>query len=285
MPEFPIVDAHVHLWDPRRFRMPWLDGNALLNRPYGLADYREHTDGIDIAAMVYLEVDVAPAYGLLEARWAVDRAAEDARLQGVVASAPLEDGEVARSYLAALVGLGPLIKGVRRLTQGEPDPDFARRPGFVRGTQILAEYGLSCDLGIRHVNLASTIALVGQCPDTRFILDHLGKPNAREGILDPWRAQVRELARFPNVFCKVSGLATEADRQRWTRDDLAPYVGHVIECFGEDRVVFGGDWPVLTQASTYPRWVQTLDELTGGMAESARKKLWAENARTFYRLE
>src|SRR5262245_21372712 len=127
MPDMPIVDAHLHLWDPQRFRMTWLDGNELLNKPYGLAEYREHTRGVTVAAMVYLQVEVEPPYALLEARWAADRAREDPRLQGIVPWAPLEHGEQVRSFLEALVALDPRIKGVRRIVQSEPDPAFCLR--------------------------------------------------------------------------------------------------------------------------------------------------------------
>ena len=284
MPGFPIIDSHVHLWDPQHFRMPWLDGNPLLNKRYDLRVYGDHTAGIDIEAMVYLEVDVAAPYKLLEAQWVAERAKEDPRIQGIVASAPVEYGEQVRAFLTALVAISPRIKGVRRLIQSEPDLNFCIQPDFVRGVQLLAEFGLSFDICITHRQLPSAIELVRQCPNTSFILDHIGKPNIKDHVLDPWRDQIRELASYPNVICKVSGLVTEADHQNWTADDLAPYIGHVIEAFGEDRVAFGGDWPVAFQASTYRRWVETLDALTAHLSPSAKRKLWAENARRFYRL-
>jgi len=284
MPSFPIVDAHVHLWQPDRFRMSWLDGDTLLNRRYDLAEYREHTAGVDIGAMVYLQVDVEPPYALLEARWAAQRAAEEPRLQGIVPWAPIEYGELARAYLEALVAISSLVKGVRRIVQSEPDPDFCLRPDFVRGVQILPEYDLSCDLCIRHQQLASTVELVRRCPSTSFILDHIGKPSIGGRVLDPWREQIRELASLPNVYCKVSGLVTEAEHHRWTPGDLEPYVSHVLESFGEDRVVFGGDWPVLLHSSSYRRWVETLDSLTAHLSPGASRKLWSDNARRFYRL-
>ncbi len=284
MPDFPIVDSHVHLWDPRHFRMSWLDGNALLDKTYGLAEYREHTQGIEIEAMVYLQVDVEPVYALLEAQWAVERAREDPRLLAIVTAAPLEYGERARAFLDALVAIDPRIKGIRRIVQSEPDVEFCLRPDFVRGTQLLAEYGLSCDICIYHPQLASTIKLVRQCPETSFILDHIGKPDIKDHLLDPWREEMRELAALPNVICKMSGVVTEADHRSWTLDDLAPYVAHVLEVFGEDRVAFGGDWPVVTQAASYRQWVDALDALTVHLSPQAKRKLWAENARRFYRL-
>jgi L-fuconolactonase len=264
--------------------MSWLDDNPLLNKPYLLDDYRAHTAGVEIAAMVYLQVEVEPPYALLEARWVADRAREDPRIQGIVPWAPLEYGEQARAFLAALVAIDPRVKGIRRIIQFEPDLEFCLRPRFVRGVQLLPEYGLSFDICIDHRHLPNTIRLVEQCPQVSFILDHIGKPNIRERQLDPWREQIRALAGFPNVICKVSGMVTEADHQRWTPNDLAPFLEHVLSVFGEDRVAFGGDWPVAYQAAPYPRWVATLDALTTGLSPAAKRKLWADNARRFYRL-
>ena len=283
MPDCPIVDAHLHLWDPGHFRMTWLDGDDVLNKPYGLAEYREHTAGLPIEAMVYLQVDVEPPYALLEAEWAVERAREDPRLQAIVAWAPLEHGEHARSFLHALVRIDTRIKGVRRILQSEPD-DFGTRPDFVRGVRLLPEYGLSFDICISHRQLKGAIELVRACPETAFMLDHIAKPNIREHVLDPWREDMRELASLPNVSCKISGVTTEADHGAWTPDDIAPYVLHAIDVFGEDRVAFGGDWPVALLATSYRRWVETLDALTTGLSPAARAKLWADNARDFYRI-
>jgi L-fuconolactonase len=284
MPNFPIVDAHVHLWDPDHLRLAWLDGNARLNRRFGPAEYAEHTQGIAIEALVYLEVDVDPHYALLEPGWVAERAREDPRIKAIVAHAPVEHGQRARAFLDALVASTPLIRGVRRLLQGEQDPEFCLRPDFVSGVQVLAEYGLSFDICIVHPQLAAATELVRRCPQVSFILDHLGKPNIKGGLLDPWCEQLRELAALPNVICKVSGAVTEADPERWTAEDLRPYIEHALEVFGEDRVAFGGDWPVALMASSYPRWVETLDTLTAGLSDAAKRKLWAENAKKFYRI-
>jgi L-fuconolactonase len=278
-----IVDAHVHLWDPRRFRMTWLDGVELLDQPYGPEEYRAHTAGLEIAAMVYLEVGVEPAYALLEARHVAELAATEPRIRAIVAHAPVEHGDVVRSYLEALVATSPLVRGVRRITQGEADPRFCARPDFVRGVQILPEYGLSFDICIYHHQLEVAIELVRRCPGTSFMLDHIAKPDIKGRALDPWRAHIRELAALPNVVCKLSGMVTEADHQGWQPEDLRPYVEHVLACFGEDRVCFGGDWPVALLASPYRRWAETLAALTQGLSPEAKRKLWSENAGRFYR--
>jgi L-fuconolactonase len=284
MPPTAIVDAHVHLWDPARVPIPWLDGDDLLNRTYGPAEYRAHTAGLDIAAFVYVQVDVAPAYGLTEARIAAALAAEEPRLRAIVAYAPLEDGRRVRSYLDDLVKVSPLVRGVRRLTQGEADPAFCLRPGFVEGVRQLADYGLSCDLCIYHPQLGPTIELVRRCPEVQFMLDHIAKPGIRAGLLEPWKAQLAALAALPNVICKISGVVTEADHAGWAPAGIAPYVGHALAVFGEERVAFGSDWPVVLHAAAYGRWVETLEGLTAQLPPAAQRKLWAENAARFYRL-
>ena len=288
MPDFPIVDCHVHLWDPSELRIEWLDHSQKLNKRFSLPEYREQTAGIEIEAMVYLEVDLAKEYKLLEPAWVIERAKEDPRIKGIVAHAPVEFGDQVRAFLEALVALNKghsLVKGIRRLVQTEPDPEFCLQPKFVRGVQLLAEYGLSCDIGIYHTQLAASVELVRRCPNTSFILDHIGKPPIREHRMDPWRAHIKALAALPNVICKVSGVATEANHDHWTIDEVRPYIEYVLETFGEDRVAYGGDWPVVLNASSYRRWYETLDTITAGLSPSAKRKLWNENAKRFYRLE
>jgi L-fuconolactonase len=125
---------------------------------------------------------------------------------------------------------------------------------------------------------------VRQCPNVMFVLDHIAKPDIKAGNLDPWRAQLRDLAMLPNTWCKISGLVTEADHQKWKPADLQPYIDHVIACFGFDRVMFGGDWPVSTQATDYPRWVNTLDAALKDASADELKKLYVTNAEKFYRV-
>jgi Predicted metal-dependent hydrolase of the TIM-barrel fold len=282
MLDLPIVDSHVHMWDPAQLNVPWLASLPLLNRPYLPQQYWQATSNIPITAIVYVEVAVAPEVALLEAQWITNLAQSDSHIQAVVAAAQLEQGEAVRLHLEALMALGTLIKGVRRNLQDEP-LGFCLQPAFIQGVQMLAEYNLSFDICIRHSQLPDVIDLVRQCPGTAFVLDHIGKPDIKHGRLDPWQKQLGALASFPNVQCKISGLVTEADHQSWKTSDLVPYIQTVFESFGEDRVMFGGDWPVLLLASTYERWYETLRELTSYLSPEASRKFWGENACRFYR--
>jgi L-fuconolactonase len=276
-----IIDSHVHLWDPARFRMPWIDDIDALRNRFEFPEFRVASLDADVEGIVYVQVDTTPAYAILEAQWA----AAQAGIGAIVAFAPLEDGAVVRTYLDALVALSPRIKGVRRLIQSEVEPGFVLQAAFLDAVRLLPEYALSFDICIKHHQLADTIQMVRACPATSFILDHLGKPNVRGGVLDPWRAQLSELATLPNVVCKISGVVTEADPAGWTASDLEPYVQHALNVFGEDRVLFGGDWPVVTLAATYQRWVDTLADLTRSLSPQAAEKLWRTNARRIYRID
>lgn len=283
MPNFPIVDTHLHLWDLGRLRYPWLAGVPALNRHHLVEDFRRACGPVQVAKMVFVQCECDPALSQAEADWVTEIARSEPRIRGIVAQAPLENGDAVRGALARLAA-NPLVKGVRRLIQSEADDAFCVRPDFVRGVQALAAHGLSFDVCIFHRQLGNAIKLVRQCPEVGFVLDHIGKPDIKAGRLDPWRAELRELAALPNVRCKVSGLVTEADFAAWTPADLRPFIEHTVECFGFDRVMFGGDWPVSTQASDYPRWVATLDDTLRGCSPDELHRLYVRNAEAFYRV-
>lgn len=283
MPDFGIVDTHVHLWDLQRLSYPWLAGNAALNKNHLLADYRRACGPVQVAKMVFVQCDCVPRQAQQEAEWVSTLARDEPRLRGIVARAALEQGDRVRPQLEKLTAL-PLVKGVRRLIQGEADAEFCLRPEFVRGVQLLHPFELSFDLCLKHAQLANTIKLVRQCPDVKFVLDHIGKPDIKAGRIDPWRAELRELAQMENVWCKLSGMVTEADHATWQPADLRPFIDHVIACFGFDRVMFGSDWPVSTLATDYPRWVATLDAALHRCSRDELQRVYVRNAEAFYRV-
>lgn len=283
MPSFPIIDTHVHLWDPRRLRYGWLAEVAALNRPFLIDDFRAACGPVAVSKLVFVQCECDPAQSAAEVAWVAEVASDEPRLNGIVAQAPLEKGDAVAADLARLAAM-PLVKGVRRLLQSEADDAFCLRPDFVRGVRLLPRHGLTFDLCIFHRQLANVIQLVRQCPEVRFVLDHIGKPAIKARQLDPWRAELRTLAALPNVTCKLSGLVTEADWTRWTPADLRPYLDHVLECFGAGRVMFGGDWPVSTQATDYPRWVATLDTMLSRCSRAEQEQIYVRNAEKFYRL-
>jgi L-fuconolactonase len=284
MPPFPIIDTHLHLWDPSYLRYPWLDDIPLLNKPYLLDDYNRHCGPVQVEKMVFLQCESDFSQFREEAAWVTSLAQQDPRIAGIVPWAPLEKGDAARPELEKFAK-NKLIKGVRRIIQFEPDIEFCLRPDFVSGVQALTDYGFSFDICISHIQLANTVKLVAQCPNVQFILDHIGKPDIKHQLFEPWRQEIKALASLPNVWCKISGLVTETDHQRWAREDLKPYIDHVIDSFGFDRVMYGGDWPVAYQATPYPRWVETLEWAVQGCSAHDLRRLFRDNASKFYRLD
>jgi L-fuconolactonase len=284
MLHFPIVDAHVHLVDRTGLRYAWMAGAPALNRDWTPADFAARTRPYQIGGYVFVEADVDAPLHLEEARW-IDRIAQtEPFLKGSVASLPLELGPKAvEADMARLASLGT-VRGVRRLIQDHPDPEFMIRPDFVAAVKLLPTYNLSFDLCIKHPQLANTIELVRRCPEVSFILDHIAKPDIKAGLSDPWRANLCNLASFSNVVCKISGVLTEADHAGWTREKVRPYIDHAIACFGFHRLMFGGDWPVVELAGAYTQWLAVLDWATAGCSEGERRALFRDTAVKAYRL-
>jgi len=212
----------------------------------------------------------------------VGELARDHPILGVVAYAGLHHGTAARAELERLAA-HPLVVGVRRLLQGEPE-SLLMSERLATGVGLLAELELTFDACVTHAQLPGVTGLAARCPDVTIVLDHLGKPDVAGGRLDPWRADLAALAGRPNVVCKLSGLTTEADHRTWTPAVLRPYLAHALECFGAERCLVGSDWPVATLATSYERWFDVVLEFLADVPAPEREAILSGNAARVYRL-
>ena len=277
-----IVDTHQHLWDLDLFRYSWLDSIPVLNRSFRMPDYLEAVKGLNVVKSVHLEADVDEPFMLGETQHLLALADQpDNPLEGIVACGRPESEDF-KSYLDKIAGHHKL-KGIRRVLHTLPD-GVGLGMTFTNNVSALSGYGLSFDIHVLARQLPIAIQLISKCPDVVFILNHCGVPQVKEKNLDPWRSYIAEIARFPNVSCKISGIVAYADPKGWTTEDLRPFVEHVIASFGWDRVLFGSDWPVCTLSATYQQWVQALQAITQGMGEANQRKLFYDNAVRIYRL-
>lgn len=277
---FTFIDSHVHFWDQRVLPYPWLAEVPAIAGPHTPADLQVEAKENFPAQIVFVECG---APGPEEVQWVEQLAAREPRITGIVAKVAANAGLATTLALAGLKR-HPLVRGVRHLIQDEPDPRFCLTPAFVAGVRASGAAGLSFDLCCRHHQLPAVVELVRQCPDTRFVLDHCGKPAIKSALLDPWREHIGALAALPNVTCKLSGLITEADPAAWTVDSLRPYVDHVLATFGPHRLLFGGDWPVAKLAGAYPRWLDAARALVSHLSPPDQSGIFAGNAARVYRL-
>lgn len=277
-----FVDTHVHLWDPKRFRYPWLSDLASLNRPLLLKDFSAAVSSAAPSKFIFVECGCDPEQNIAEVEWISALAKDEPRLKGIVAHVQLESGKALRKELE-LLARNPLVKGVRRNLQGEHD-DFINRPEFIEGIHLLAEFGFTFDLCVRASQLAAVTELIRRVPHVTFVLDHFGKPDVRGGGFASWSRALRPLADCPNVVCKISGLATEAHWTDWRTADLLPFFQYAFACFGPGRVLFGSDWPVATLATNYERWINSALELAPCANEREWTQLFQTNAERIYRV-
>ena len=279
-----IIDTHEHLWDLARFKLPWLKAAPQLDRSFLPVDYRQAAEGLNVVKSIYMEVDVDPAQHVAEADYVlglIDRGGSPL-VAAVIGGRPGTDGFA--DYLTRYKNRAA-VKGVRRVLHGdETPPGFCLERRFIDDVRALGKAGLSFDLCMRPAELGDACKLTAMCPDTLFILDHCGNASVRTRDLAGWKSQIARLAAQKNVVCKVSGIVASAAPGPWTVADLAPIVIHVLDQFGPDRVVFGGDWPVCTLAATFRQWVEALRAVIANRPISEQQKLFHENATRIYRL-
>src|SRR5688572_29698795 len=234
------VDSHMHFWDQAVLTpYTWLHEVPAISARHDPAVLQAEAGSDLPEKIVFVEAGAPP---LPEVRWVEELAAKESRIGAIVAKIAIDAGARTTADLTEL-RRHPLVRGVRHHFE-HAAVDYCARPAFIRGVREATAAGFSFDLCGKHPQLPAIIELVRQCPHTSFILDHGGKPDIRAGLLDPWRDHIVQLAAFPHVVCKLSGLVTEADHRTWTDAQLDPYVAHLLATFGPARLLFGGDWPV-----------------------------------------
>jgi L-fuconolactonase len=278
-----VIDAHQHFWDPARADYPWMMGAEMapIRRALGPADLAPllAANGVDASIVVQCRASLDETEEFLRV------AAGTPFVVGVVGWVDLTD-EMVGATLDRLRGLsgGAKLVGVRHQVHDEADADWLARDDVRRELSSVFERGLAYDLLVRTRELPAAIAAARAFPQARFILDHAAKPPIAAGFSQEWADRIAELAACGNVWCKVSGLATEAEWNDWDAERLFPFVTHVAKCFGEDRLIFGSDWPVCLLAGSYDAIKHAVDECLGRLGGSFHAKGLGPNARNAYRL-
>lgn len=291
MPGFPIIDTHLHIWDLQRLKYSAFDGHPLFGKTYHIEDYQRDCEALKIEAMVFLECyadfDATGGQYLEEIEFVEESARRDSRIRGIVPMAPLEWGARVEPLLNTMQAGHPTVKGIRRIMEFDDDPrTLTLSKGFIDGVNLLEKFDWHFEINVNYTQMDIIREFVQQIPNVRMILDHCGKPGIKEGAIDQYRADIRELAQHPNLWIKLSDLPAYADPEHWTDDDLRPYIDATFETFGFDRTLFAGDWPICLQATSLTRWVDTLDRALAeaGVTETHARKFYRDNANQFYRL-
>jgi len=273
------IDAHQHFWHYNPEEYGWIDERMSGLRcdflPSDLQPELERA-GFDGSIAVQAQQTIE------ETRWLLELAAASPFILGVVGWVDLQSDNV-RSQLEEFSG-NPKLLGVRHVLQSEPDYGFMLRPEFLRGVAALEEFGLTYDILIYPRHLPVAAEFVKQFPRQRFVLDHLAKPFIKRGQIEPWRSDLRRLAKFPNVYCKLSGMVTEADWGAWTAEQIAPYIKVTIECFGAERLMIGSDWPVCTVAGSYSRIMNLVLDFLSRHTDREREAILGGTAAKLWRL-
>jgi L-fucono-1,5-lactonase len=274
-----IIDSHQHFWQLGRFAYPWMSPDlGVLYRDYLPAQLEPilHEYGVSKTILVQASNSLA------ETHWLLSLAEQHPFIAGVVGWVDLTDPKMERE-LEALTQ-NPTFKGVRHLVESEPADDWLAQPGVLRGLQLLEKYQVSYDLLVhtRHLKHVKTVA--DACPELRLVVDHMAKPPIAGGHIKEWAQEIKAVAAYPNVHCKLSGLVTEANLLSWRKTDLRPYVDRALEFFGPARMMFGSDWPVCLLAAPYRRVLESYQSLLAGLTDEDRSRVFGENTANFYRL-
>jgi L-fuconolactonase len=274
-----MIDSHHHLWRYEAASFSWVtDDMAVLRQDFLEPQLVKTVESTGVTGLVAVQAQRT----VEETEWLLQLAVNQPLLMGVVGWVPL-----VTEYVGELLDRlreNPKFSGVREILQGAPDEVYFENPAFHRGVRELTRRSLPYDLLIFHHQLPAASRFVAAHPEQRFILDHIAKPPVGGDFPLEWAAHIRELAAFPNIHCKFSGVVTECVRPTWTLDEVRPFWETVLEAFGSSRLMFGSDWPVCLLRSDYHRWLDTVRELAAGLTTGEREAIFTETARRAYSL-
>ena len=275
----PKIDSHHHLWKYTKEDYGWMGaGMEGIRRDFLPADLKKalHDGGLDGA------IAVQARQSLEETDWLLKFAEANSFMRGVVGWVPLVEATVERD-LAKYAGRKKL-KGIRHVLHDEADDFYMLRVDFNAGISKLKRFGLVYDILIFEKHLLQTLKFVDMHPNQVFVVDHLAKPRIKDHVMSPWKENMAQLAKRPNVYCKISGMVTEADWKNWIDADLRPYIDSVLESFGPKRCMFGSDWPVMLVASDYKRWVDVVQHAISGLSKAEQERVMGGTAVEAYKL-
>jgi L-fuconolactonase len=272
-----IIDAHQHFWryEPRAYA--WIDDRMdALKRDFLPVDLVPHLDQASVEATIAVQTQ----HTVEETEWLLGLAGAHPFIAGVIGWVDLQADDVEATV--ARMSEHPALSGIRHIVQSEADDDFLLGSAFGRGIAALGPAGLAYDILIYPRHLAVAADFVARYPSQTFVLDHLAKPEIRRGAIDEWANDLRRLAAAPNVWCKLSGLVTEADWGAWTAAQIEPYLEVAFGCFGAARLIAGSDWPVCTLAADYSRTMAVVRDYVARFTSAERDAVLGGNARTVY---
>jgi L-fuconolactonase len=272
------IDSHQHFWRYSEAEYPWIPKGSALQRDWLPQDLETVANEVGVTGSVAVQA----RQSLQESRWLLQLAGESSFIKGVVGWVELQSEQVEQEL--AEFALNKKFVGVRHVVQDEPDSQFMLKPEFLRGIAALQPFQLAYDFLVFPKQLRAAVQVAAQFPKQRFVLDHIAKPLIRAGMMKPWTQDIKEMGRNPNVFCKISGMVTEARHGAWAKDDFRPYLDVVIEAFGENRVMFGSDWPVCLLAGNYAQVHQLASDYFSQFSAETQRKFFTETATAFYRL-
>ena len=274
-----MIDAHQHFWKFDPVRDSWIDNKMqVIQRDFMPTDLQPLLAQSGIEGCVTVQSDQSE----MENEFQLANAAQHDFIKGVVGWVDLKSDSV-QERLDYYSGF-PKMKGFRHVLQGEPQHDYMLRKDFRRGIGLLLQYGFTYDVLILPDQLCYTKELVTAFPNLKFVIDHLAKPDIKGGNMEKWKADIEAVAAYENVYCKVSGMVTEADWQRWKPEDFKPYLDIVTEAFGMKRLMFGSDWPVCNVAGGYANMLGLVRDYYSAFSAAEQADFFGNNAIRFYHL-